>query len=115
VPTVVITLAPAAPMRVPAAPKTEPRTAVVTAARAAAATWVRLRSILRGGSSGLGGECGAVMISWMSMGLVSDQRADAGFDAGYVNHGTRLCPIGGTTADSTPQVLPLDVDREEHL
>jgi hypothetical protein len=49
------------------------------------------------------------------MGLVSDQRADAGFDAGYVNHGTRLCPIGGTTADSTPQVLPLDVDREEHL
>lgn len=47
VPTVVITLAPAAPMRVPAAPSREPSTAVVTAARAAAAMLVRLKLILR--------------------------------------------------------------------
>lgn len=65
-PTVVITLAPAAPMRVPAVPRVEPITAVVTAARAAAATWVRVSSVLRGVASGLIGGRGAVMISCMS-------------------------------------------------
>jgi hypothetical protein len=63
---VVITLAPAAPIRVPAAPSSEPSTALVTAARAAAATWVELRSVLRVVSSGLVAERGAVMISCVS-------------------------------------------------
>lgn len=78
---VVIALAPAAPRRVPAAPSLEPSTAAVTEARAAAAIWVRLRSILRVAWSGPVLERGAVMISGMSagLGISSGQRLGTAF------------------------------------
>ncbi len=76
----VTTLAAPAPMRVPSAPSLEPSTAVVTAARAAAATRLRLRSVLRVVSSGLVGVRGAVMVSVMSADLLScDRRAGRRF------------------------------------
>ena len=66
--TVVITLAPAAPIRVPSAPSLEPSRAVVTAASAVAATRLNLRSVARGVMSELRDGCGAVMISGTSAG-----------------------------------------------
>lgn len=91
----VTTLAPAAPMRVPAAPSRDPITAAVTAASAAAAMWMGLRSILCLVLSERVGECGAVMVSDLSVAIsLPAEGGDVGLGAGYANHCFRPSPAG---------------------